>query len=301
MILLESRSRIIEEYLQPLLEGGHSVDNQSSPKSYPNGFEITFLDFGDCRYKLSNDGSDIIYLLISFPSFNELKRKGLLEHLVKIYKEFSINVAEANFAESSYQLVFSIPKSSISPDSIKELSLVRRNCLAFPLLLAMNLGSKSDLIKVDLRNSNSNAANTCSNDSMYVKGGEDRVIVVLQTRFDDQSDNVLSRIFLQEFFDVRRQNSNLFNAPQVLSSKEVPEDIKECCDSIDDRDYHYITFILFPQHYEEGEKREKCINTIINFRDYFHYHLKCCKSYLHTRMRGKVADFLKVLNRSKNI
>ena len=30
-----------------------------------------------------------------------------------------------------------------------------------------------------------------------------------------------------------------------------------------------------------------------------HYHLKCTKAYLHNRMRSKVADFLKVIDRSK--
>lgn len=38
---------------------------------------------------------------------------------------------------------------------------------------------------------------------------------------------------------------------------------------------------------------------VINFRDYFHYHIKSCKAYLHNRQRAKVAEYLKVLNRAK--
>ncbi|KAK1339755.1 hypothetical protein QTO34_018311 [Cnephaeus nilssonii] len=30
--------------------------------------------------------------------------------------------------------------------------------------------------------------------------------------------------------------------------------------------------------------------------DYLHYHIKCSKAYIHTRMRAKASDFLKVLN-----
>lgn len=35
------------------------------------------------------------------------------------------------------------------------------------------------------------------------------------------------------------------------------------------------------------------------FRDYLHYHIKCSKAYMHSRMRTRVAEFLKVLNRAK--
>lgn len=35
------------------------------------------------------------------------------------------------------------------------------------------------------------------------------------------------------------------------------------------------------------------------FRDYLHYHIKCSKAYIHSRLRRRVAEFLKVLNRAK--
>lgn len=41
------------------------------------------------------------------------------------------------------------------------------------------------------------------------------------------------------------------------------------------------------------------ISHIQLFRDYLHYHIKCSKAYMHSRMRARVAEFLKVLNRAK--
>ena len=41
------------------------------------------------------------------------------------------------------------------------------------------------------------------------------------------------------------------------------------------------------------------ISNIQLFRDYLHYHIKCSKAYLHSRMRARVAAFLQVLNRAK--
>lgn len=41
------------------------------------------------------------------------------------------------------------------------------------------------------------------------------------------------------------------------------------------------------------------ITQIQIFRDYLHYHIKCSKAYLHSRLRVRTNEFLKVLNRAK--
>lgn len=37
---------------------------------------------------------------------------------------------------------------------------------------------------------------------------------------------------------------------------------------------------------------EQVISHIQTFRDYFHYHIKASKAYIHSRMRKRTADFL---------
>lgn len=77
--------------------------------------------------------------------------------------------------------------------------------------------------------------------------------------------------------------------------------------------------VLFPRHTNK-ETRDNTINLIHMFRDYLHYHIKvslslieyakenlskkyfflqCSKAYIHSRMRAKTSDFLKVLNRAR--
>lgn len=82
----------------------------------------------------------------------------------------------------------------------------------------------------------------------------------------------------------------------------------------------YLFFaVLFPRHTNK-ETRDNTINLIHMFRDYLHYHIKvsvvcsyakisyifeicifeqCSKAYIHSRMRAKTSDFLKVLNRAR--
>lgn len=49
--------------------------------------------------------------------------------------------------------------------------------------------------------------------------------------------------------------------------------------------------MLFPRHLTR-QRREDVISHIQTFRDYFHYHIKASKAYIHSRMRRRTADFL---------
>jgi hypothetical protein len=60
----------------------------------------------------------------------------------------------------------------------------------------------------------------------------------------------------------------------------------------------YVTFVLFPRHFAPGVAAST-ISHIQLFRDYLHYHIKCSKAYMHSRMRHRVAEFQKILNRAK--
>lgn len=96
--------------------------------------------------------------------------------------------------------------------------------------------------------------------------------------------------------DTRKQNK-LEGSPVVLLGKEPPVDLGPVPKA--HVELNYITFILFPTHYAGETKQERAISNIVNFRDYFHYHIKCCKTFMHTRIRGKVSDLLKMYNRTK--
>lgn len=110
---------------------------------------------------------------------------------------------------------------------------------------------------------------------------------------------MFGRVFLQEFVDARRQPS-IQNAPQVLySSREPPLEIRGVPGLEHGDHVGYVTFVLFPRHFQHPDVRAVTISHVQLFRDYLHYHIKCSKAYMHSRMRFRVAEFLKVLNRAK--
>jgi actin related protein 2/3 complex subunit 2 len=110
---------------------------------------------------------------------------------------------------------------------------------------------------------------------------------------------VLINTFSKEFVDCRRLPA-LQNAPQALyTSRDPPLDLKNVPGVKEGDNYGYVTFVLFPRHFEKPAQRLATVQLIQFFRDYLHYHIKCSKAYMHSRMRAKVESWTKVLNRAK--
>jgi len=99
--------------------------------------------------------------------------------------------------------------------------------------------------------------------------------------------------------DARRQPT-IQNAPQVLySNRDPPLEIRHLPGLKQSEDIGYVTFVLFPRHFANPTTATTTISHIQLFRDYLHYHIKCSKAYMHSRMRHRVTEFQKVLNRAK--
>lgn len=136
-------------------------------------------------------------------------------------------------------------------------------------------------------------------EAIYIVPGNDRVTVVFSTTFKEETDRIFGKVFLQEFVDARRQPS-IQNAPQVLySNREPPLEIRSIKGLNRGENVGYVTFVLFPRHFQQPAVAFNTISHIQLFRDYLHYHIKCSKAYMHSRMRHRVAEFLKILNRAK--
>jgi len=172
---------------------------------------------------------------------------------------------------------------------VKKIGLLKRNCFAsvfekyFDFQERGEEGHKRAVI------------NYRNDETMYVEAKADRVTVVFSTIFKDEDDIVIGKVFMQEFKEGRRASHT---APQVLFSHREPPLELQNTDARVGENIGYITFVLFPRH-TNRTTRDNTINLIHIFRDYLHYHIKCSKAYIHSRMRAKTSDFLKVLNRAR--
>ncbi|KAI0833731.1 actin-like protein ARPC2 [Trametes gibbosa] len=288
MILLEPHNYIIHTTL-------------SEKAAQPSPLDVQFVDFDGVRFRLTTPDRKVptaLVLSMNIRCWEELVRYGVDDILRREYGP--LIRAEP---ESGYNVTLDVNLEQIPPEGeereafIKSLSLLKRNALAAPFELGFQTqkqleaggSGQGELMALHYRDE----------EVIYVQASSDRVTVIFSTMFREETDRVFGKVFLQEFVDARRLPT-IQAAPQVLyTTREPPLEIRHVQGLNDSEDNGYVTFILFPRHFAKPEAAALTITHIQLFRDYLHYHIKCSKAYMHSRMRHRVSEFQKVLNRAK--
>lgn len=316
MLQIEQSNLLIEETLSELLFP--SEEKAAVPKL----LDRIISDFDFTNYHISTLPDDNSKLLISvyLQCWDDLLRFGVEDYLSLKYQEFgaALTIMSSSDVESgyNYSLVVDCDAAVAQGEdfckaTVTALALLKRNAMAAAFEAAF---SRYDELAKQYAGENTYAEeiqlalqseptlvirHRGDEESIFIKPSFDRVTVIFSTTFKDDTDKIFGKVFLQEFVDARKRSVQ--TAPQVLfTDKEPPLDIQDVAPRTAGNDSKgYVTFVLFPRHLTKGERRDNCISHIQFFRNYFHYHIKCAKAYMHSRMRFRVKEFLKVLNRAK--
>merc|ERR1711892_598873 len=267
MILLETANKILEEALKTAFAA-----------EKPERIKMTIADFDGVLFKVYNPDRNVekINIGISLGCYAQLKQHGAEDVLRR---------------ENGMDAMLSIDVTSLPANKDElahKIALFKRNCFAgaYEKFFALQAkGGDKETAQIDYRD----------DESVFIQAQEDRVTVTFTTLFRDADDVTIGKVFLQEFVDARRQQQQ---APQVLYYyKEPPAELNgfNCKTG---NDVGYVTYVLFPRHFDD-RKRETTIDLTMTSRNYLHYHIKCAKAYLHSRMRLRVALLLKILNRAR--
>jgi len=229
-----------------------------------------------------------VNISISIKCFGDLEKHGVQEILKTQYGRY------LHSPESGYNATLQVDLASPPADRAalaRNIALFKRHCLAAPFYKSFNdveaKRASPTLIELPYRDE----------EAFYIKTEADRAVVIFSVAFKDKDDVVLAKVFLQEYQDARKTMSN---APSVLfSQKEPPLELKGVKNLRAGSSNGFVSFVLFQPHVL-GKKKESTIDNIMTFRNYLHYHMKCSKAHLHTRMRNQVRAFLQVLNRAKS-
>jgi actin related protein 2/3 complex subunit 2 len=280
MLLLDYHNKIIED---TLLEKFNVTDGKY------DSVEAIVADFDGVLFHLFTDANqkNLLSISMSIKCWSELQKYGVDEVLRKQYGQNLVS------AESGYNATLQIDTAKVPQDKAafaRNIALFKRHAFAAPFYKVFNdIEAKKggNLVEIQYRD----------DEAVYIKPETDRSIVIFSVRFKDQDDVVFAKVFLQEYADARKTMSN---APSVTySQKEPPLELKGVRNLHVGAAQGFVSFVLFQPHMAAA-KRERTIDNIQTFRNYLHYHLKCSKAYLHTRMRNRVRTFLQVLNRAKS-
>ncbi|KAF8647756.1 hypothetical protein AX16_006591 [Volvariella volvacea WC 439] len=286
MILLESHNVII-----------HTTLHEKLIK--PSSLDVQFVDYDGVRFRLSTPEKKTVLLLsMHIRCWDELVKYGALDILQREYGALLLPQSEADYNVSLSIDLEQVPADPESREAfVLSVAHFKRNALAAPFERGFQTqkqleeagSGQGELMEIHYRDE----------EAIYVQAAPDRVTVIFSTIFQDETDRIFGKVFLQEFVDARRQPL-IQNAPQVLySNRDPPLEIRHLPGLRNSEDIGYVTFVIFPRHFTKPAVAAATISHIQLFRDYLHYHIKCSKAYMHSRMRHRVAEFQKVLNRAK--
>lgn len=277
--------------------------------STPSTIDQVVSDFDNVTYHISTPETKTkILVSLAIKCWPDLTKYGVEDVLAREYGQHRLPQPEEGYDFSVLIDLETLPESlEERQELVERVSLLRRNALAAPFErafqkfeeLARDAAERNlDLYAPEHADTEIMTIRYRDEESIFVRPSHDRVTVIFSTTFKDETDQTFGRVFLQEFVDARRRA--IQNAPQVLfSDKEPPLEVRGLVPPADPANRTgYVTFVLFPRHLTR-DRQERCISHIQMFRDYFHYHIKCSKAYMHSRMRFRVSEFQKSLNRAK--
>jgi len=298
MLLLDYQNILIQSLLTERLSGAPPVS-----------IDQVVSDFDGVTFHVSTpESKSKILISISVKCFRELVQYGAQSVLEREYGPLIVS-PEPGYDFSILIDLENLPaEPEAREDLVRRISLLKRNAMAAPFEKAFDEFSKlqeeasrytSESAPQGVKEGGEvMAIHYREEEAIYIKASHDRVTVIFSTIFRDETDRIFGKVFLQEFVDARRRA--IQNAPQVLFRNDPPLELQGVpgLRNSGNGEIGYITFVLFPRHLTV-QRRGENISHIQTFRDYFHYHIKASKAYIHSRMRRRTADFLQVLNRAR--
>jgi len=249
--------------------------------------EFKCSDFDGALFHVSSgqENPDELTISLSYGGAVECLKQGGKVRLQKIYGSHLVK------PEDGYDVTIKYSFNEIAgarDKIVPEISMLKAWLVAAPLLQAFDAAEAGQQIPgtvdIPLRD---------SRERIWIQqDGSDRVTAVFSVHFEDADDIVFAKVFFTEL------KKSLQGAPSCDFNFNPPGELKAVKDLPRGTDIGYITFVVFDRHFK-GPKKDNAAFTLTTFRNYLHYHIKCSKSHLHTRMRARTENLLKVLNRAK--
>jgi actin related protein 2/3 complex subunit 2 len=279
MILLESANKAIHDFILERLASAEK----------PTHVEFKLADFDGTMWRVSTptDNKGVLQISISSGASAALKENGGIDKLKSAYGA-SVQKEESGF-DATIHVDLSNVKDAEKEKIATSAAMLKTHLFTAPLVKMMESaesgGNIAGLVDIPLRG---------SEERMWIKqDGKERITVLFSVNFVDADDIVFGKVFLQEF------KKSIAGAPAVdFVYKNPPLELKSVKNMPRSENIGYVTFVVFDRHFKD-DKKVKTAQTLITFRNYLHYHIKCAKSHLHTRMRNRVESLLKILNRAK--
>lgn len=266
-------------------------ENSDDKDQHRRATRVFLWDFDNVSYSVRVDekDTDTMYVSMNLPFLDEVMEHGAGKVLETTYAGLVSDEGEDN-----YNITLKIPFDDYTDPSdqktlIENLEKIKPNVVGGVFLHyfeGVANGTKTKPFSFDMR----------PDTQVYFAPGSGRCVVTFGLAFSEKVDGVIAKIFMQEFADARR---NLGAAPPVMFTVDPPRELHQFGIKEKTGNLGFAVFTILPGHVSSPQKRQQVAEVLQGFRTYIQYHIKCSKSYFHSRMRKRVVELLKVLNRAK--
>lgn len=267
-----------------------------------NAVDVRLCDFDNTSYHVSSDrnDSDLLTVSMKLPCYKFIENKGGRDALQTIYGDMVTQTEKDHDISLLINYKNNLDRAAVT----QKVAALKHNIVGgafsfyFDSLLKGSPQSQSHRFKMR------------DDTEVFLVPRPDRVFVIFSLAFSDRTDNAVANVFMQEFVVTRNR---LGAAPPCSFSQKAPLELKEFGNVDSPNLLGFLTFgqsklvpeslissftAVMKSHLEQG-RNEKVTAVLQSFRTFLQYHIKCSKSYFHSRMRARVASLLKVLNRAK--
>eukprot|EP00808_Paulinella_micropora_P005584 g14261.t1 len=296
MILLEPQNRILANTVEAQIKP--DIDDLEEGKKFKREpIDVRLCDFDDVSYRVMIDAADRTSMKVnmSMPFYGEIADHGARSEFDAVYGKYACTPEEGFHVAISVK--FDEIEESKKDELIHLISMMKSTVISgvfkyFYKELQTGKSGGTKPFKFDIR----------PDTTIYFVPAKDRITTIFSIDFKERVDKVLARVFMNEFKDARKTikyapaiNFYQTDPPKELESWKITQPASEA------GILGWLTFAVLDSHVKKDEQIEQIAEVLQSFRNYIQYHIKCAKSYFHSRMRAKCEEQLKILNRAKQV
>lgn len=137
-------------------------------------------------------------------------------------------------------------------------------------------------------------------ESCWIITKPDRVVVIFSVQLDDEGDIALGKNFCQEFAETNRKPSDSTLPCTFTEPKEPPPDLRGLNVGAPPN-VGYISLTVSDQQVRglSDDRLQQLATPVMTFRNFFNFHLKNAKSYLHSRLRKRMEGWQQTMKQAK--
>lgn len=281
MILLKPGNRILEECFrsQIMAEDGKR-----------EAVDIRLCDFDDISYRVTVEKDDLETMKVSMgcPCWHDIKDKGGELSLKSNYGDWTVD------PETGYEISLNIkiPEIKDKDAAIDNLQLMKSKIV----------GSVFDYYLSGLQNGEKREKHKFSprgDTEVFFVPGDDRCVIIFTLDFSEAVDKEIAKVFLSELQSTRKK---MQQAPPTawFGDGNVPMEIRDNFGDVNGG-LGFLSFAVLKSNVKSDKHRAAIVDTLQSFRTFLQYHIKASKTHFNNKMRKRVVELQKVLNRAKEV